>query len=177
MSPGVGDVAPSGLTWSSHRAIDTHSKGSCKYMQQNAKNHAIADSHYQRNHHQPASWKSSVSRAITFGSPTSSEKVSKFMRDQFETMRYCDRNKWNFDFYSEKPASSKSGHSSYDWKKSMSNSNSSMSSSTSSVSSSSSSDYSFYGYKQSNSFKHSTSGNSSSSGNSSYKSYQSTKKK
>ena len=67
---------------------------------------------------------SSVSRAITFGSPISREKVNKMVREQMDQMRFCDRAKWGFDFYSERPASSCSNSSSssseskYEWKKS-----------------------------------------------------------
>lgn len=106
----------------------------------------------EQNSKQP--WKSSVSRAITFGSPTSSDKVSKFMRDQLETIRWYDRQRWGFDFVSEMPSNSGSSH--YEWKKK----------SCSQVSSSATSgDYSFYGFKQS------------AQSESAFKSYQSTKKK
>ena len=59
--------------------------------------------------------KAPVSRAITFGSPVSSKKISNhhFMRDQMEEIRDCQRSRWGFDFYTETPLSS----SKYDWKK------------------------------------------------------------
>lgn len=85
-----------------------------------------------------AGHKSSVSRAITFGSPLSRDKVHKLVRDQMDSMRCLDRAKWGFDFYSEKATSD----SKYEWKKSSSDGRS-----TDSL------NYSFYAYKHPSSFK------------------------
>lgn len=81
--------------------------------------------------------KSSVSRAITFGSPLSRDKVHKLVRDQMDSMRCLDRAKWGFDFYNEK----QTNDSKYEWKKSSSND----------ARGSDSLNYSFYAYKHSSS--------------------------
>ncbi|KAI1301339.1 hypothetical protein HDE_03370 [Halotydeus destructor] len=66
-------------------------------------------------------WKSSVSRAITFGSPKqrqasatnqASADNSKCAREHFEASRWSDRSKWGFDFYNEVPIKNNR----YDWK-------------------------------------------------------------
>ena len=76
--------------------------------------------------------KSPVSRAITFGTPLSRDKVHKLVREQMEHMSWCDRAKWGFDFLNEKPTND----SKYEWKKSGSDSRDHL-------------NYSFYAYKRS----------------------------
>lgn len=83
------------------------------------------------------SWKSAASRAITFGSPKSSHKVAAFVNDQFESVRWSDRNRWDFDFHSERPTKC-SGR--YEWK--------SISSSSSKTAATGDSCTSFYGFRQ-----------------------------
>ena len=102
------------------------------------------ESHH-NNHNKGYSNKSTVSRAITFGAPLSKDKMDKIYRDEMESIRWTDRNKWGFDFYAGRPnspASSSRSHSpspsptdksaKFDWKKS---------------SSGDSLGYSYYGYK------------------------------
>lgn len=106
------------------------------------------DHHHQSNYHNSySSLKSPVSRAITFGSPLSRDKMDKVMRDEMESIRWRDKSKWGFDFYAERPISpssssnssrtpspsptEKSSFSKYEWKKN----------------SSESLGYSYYGFK------------------------------
>lgn len=82
--------------------------------------------------------KSPVSRAITFGSPVSSKKMSNYqlVRDQMDQMRICDKSRWGFDFFTETPL----GSSKYDWKQKKGSSDSLNSSSS----------YSYIGCKKCN---------------------------
>lgn len=83
--------------------------------------------------------KSNVSRAITFGSPLSRDKVHKLVREQMDAIRAFDRAKWGFDFHTERPTSD----SKYEWKKSPS----------ADSRKADPHNYSFYAYKHPSSFK------------------------
>lgn len=45
----------------------------------------------------------SVCRSITFGKCRDKEESKEFLRMEFDQLRLKERNRWNFDFYDEKP--------------------------------------------------------------------------
>lgn len=99
-----------------HEAIDIHAANATTWSMRKESLQFHHHNHHGHHHHHASKGqvKSPVSRAITFGSPLSREKVSKFMKEQMDSLRLMDKKRWNYDFCKDRPGSPGSN---YEWKK------------------------------------------------------------
>jgi len=105
----VGDVAQSVWSASRRSAAVEWDKQEEQLQQQTNQNQYTTHSRISSRMNDYSS-RSRVSRSL-FG-PTDPQENRRMAYEEMDNKRYSDRNRWNFDFYREKPISGR-----FDWKK------------------------------------------------------------